>query len=121
MSWTYSTNYMGPAMHFYELHNIPYTEHTEFSKLLNKEITFKTYHKEYAGGRIDAYCNDISDPDYSHYGAETSLPIMEAEDYLKFSYWLDNFKSDKFLHFEEIRRLFEKDTSYILRLFEEEL
>lgn len=116
--WSYSTNLMGPAaLHWYENNNIPYTEITKFSKLFNKEVTYKNY-EQYAGGRIDAYCSDITDKDYDPYGVNLNLPIMKAESYGRFSEWLMKFKSERLYSFEELRASFEK-TNNKLEIFEE--
>lgn len=114
--WTYSTNFMGPAPWWYKENNIPYTLIPLFCETEQKDIDYKHY-KQYAGGRIDCYCSDINDQDYSKYNQEVSLPIMEVESFIEFGDWLENFSSPKLLSFEELKKLYEKDTNNKIILF----
>lgn len=126
MSWTYSTNMMGPMLHWYESNNIPYTlsegYYSEFLKEENGEPRwiepYKTY-EQYAGGRIDCYCNDPEDPDFDHYGRETGLPIMEAKIYQEFSDWLDDVVTERFQEFDDLKEMYENETGKKLILFRE--
>ena len=102
--FTYSTNWMGPMLHWYVSNNIPYTETTSYSTFFNKEVTYKNY-EQYAGGRIDVYCSDISHPDYDPYGTNLHIPIMRAESWNRFSDWLHTFSSDELLQFEQLHKL----------------
>lgn len=118
--WTYSTNFMGPAgLWWYEENNIPFIIEKKFSKIFEKEIEFKTYLKQYAGGRIDCYCNNIKDPDYDPYNRELFLPIMESESFNIFSDWLDKLKTKNLLFEKELFTLFFKETNIKLKFFNE--
>lgn len=117
MSWSYSSNFMGPAgLWWYEQNNIPYTEETKFSELFGKEITMKHY-KQYAGGRIDCRCDNLEDPNYDRYGVELDLPIMEAESFNALSDWLFQYESEELN--ENVIQTFEEETGFKIRYFTE--
>lgn len=110
MSWTYSTNMMGPAaVRWYEENNIPFTEVTTYSKLFGEETTVKVY-EQWAGGRIDCRCDDMSDPDYSHYGSELGVPIIPAEQWNRLSEWCDKLRTPRLLSEKELYTRFEEET-----------
>jgi hypothetical protein len=111
---------MGPAgLWWYEENKIPFIVEKTFSSLFNKEIEFKKYDKQYAGGRIDCYCNDINDPDYDPYNRELFLPIMESKSFNIFSDWLENIKTEKLLTEKELFSLFLEETNIKLKYFDE--
>ena len=99
--YTYSTNYMGPALHWYESNHIPYVDRTSFSTLFNREITFRDY-EQYCGGRIDVYGPDL------HYPDSVYIPIMRCSSWNAFSDWLDTFSSDTILDFDQLYVLYGK-------------
>jgi len=97
---------MGPwHTSWYEENNIPSTEKTEWSELLQKNITFKAYDNHYAGGRIDI--RGVPDEPF---GLEYSLPIMEARSWGRLSNWLENFSSEEVVPYEDLLSEFEKQT-----------
>lgn len=111
MKYTYSTNMMGPMLHWFQTNNITYTITKTYSKLFNKEIEYKTYEPWY-GGRIDVYSD-------SHYPDETGLPIMSGESYGRFSLWLQTYTSEQIKTFKELRELFETQENFKLIIFDE--
>lgn len=118
--WSYNTNVMGPyGLWWYEENNIPWDiiiVNNRFTKF--KDVERKKYKEVYYGGRIDTYCDNTDDPDWDHYMPELSLPIMSSENFARFDNWLDNFKSEKLLSFEDLKILFEKDNGELV-LFKE--
>lgn len=120
MMWSYNTNVMGPyGLWWYEENNIPWDiiiVNNRFTKF--KDVERKKYKEVYYGGRIDTYCDNTDDPDWDYYMPELSLPIMSSENFARFDNWLDNFKSEKLLSFEDLKILFEKDNGELV-LFKE--
>ena len=106
--WTYSTNYMGPMPHWYEINEIPYREMTWYSELFEKEITTKQYTPEYAGGRVDAY-GDYDDEDYEPYGVNLYVPIMTVESWNRYSDWLETVQTDKLFSGEELVERYQRE------------
>ena len=122
MSWSYSTNVMGPyGLWWYEQNNIPFEIiQVPASKLLNlPAYERKHYLETYYGGRIDCYCSNPDDPDYDPYNRETYLPIMIGPEFAKFDAWLDQHTSDHLQQFDELRSLYEQETGNKLILFKE--
>lgn len=114
MSWTYSSNVMGPyGLWWYDKHNVPYIMSN------TKGVDHKVYTEQWYGGRIDCYCNDIRDIDYDHYGREIYLPIMLDESLDKLDKYLDQLTTSKLLTWEELQEKYEKETGDKLQVFEE--
>ena len=99
MSWSYSSNFMGPAPRWY------------LDNLISENV--------FAGGRIDCECDDENDVYYNRYGVELILPIMDLDSFNNFSIFLENYTSDELKSFEELRAEFEKNGNKI-RLFREQ-
>lgn len=57
-------------------------------------------HTHYAGGRIDI--RGLPEDEYYDGRHEYGLPIMRSEDWVSFSDWLQEFKTEELLTFEEI-------------------
>jgi len=113
--WYYATNFMGPvSLRWYEENNIPFTSEKKYSEFLNQEIELKNY-EQYAGGRIDCYCNNPEDPDYDPYNYELGLPIMKSSSYGKLSKWLDTYKTKRLD--KNVLKTFEKETGHKLEFF----
>jgi hypothetical protein len=89
----YSTNWMGP---------------------INMEWINKNG-RHWAGGRLDFWNPTID----SHYPDELGVPIMHAEDWHKFSDWLDEFRADRVLSLTEIVSEYEK-TNPAIRWWKEQ-
>lgn len=112
MKYTYSTNMMGPMMHWYESNNIPYTIRIANNKFTNFKDEERKCYEQWYGGRIDIY----GGPGYPD---ETGLPIMSAESYARFSQWLETYSSTELKSFEELRELFETQENFKLVIFDE--
>lgn len=114
--WSYSTNLMGPMNHWYETNKIPFkillTKATKYNSKGRKKV-----YKQYSCGRIDCYCNNEDNQNYSHYGEEIGLPIMTSDSFSPFSNWLDSFTSRKLLSFKEIQIIYETETTNKLEIF----
>jgi len=103
---TYSTNWMGPiSTNWYKERGLLRTvsrkiiEEGDVSEIVGYEVT-----TQYSGGRIDIY----GVPD-EHYPLEYGLPVMHGEDWNALSDWLDEFKSEEQVPYDELITLFEKD------------
>lgn len=108
MSWTYSTNMMGPAgLSWYEDNNIPYivVKYTWDREELDRKV-----YEQWAGGRIDCYCDDPEDVDYSRYGMELSAHVVPAEQWNRLSDWCDQLRTPRLLSEEELYTRFEEET-----------
>lgn len=112
MKYTYSTNMMGPMLHWYESNNIPYTIRIANNKFTNFKDEERKCYEQWHGGRIDIY----GGPGYPD---ETGLPIMSAESYGRFSQWLETYSSTELKSFEELRELFETQENFKLVIFDE--
>lgn len=99
---------MGLMLHRYETNNILYEDYYLYDKYLGKDVRYRAYKPEYAGGRIDCCVDYTTDPDYDPYGPELRLDIMDVESYSKFSDWL-----------ETAEELYELDTGDKLNIWEE--
>jgi hypothetical protein len=87
--WTYRTNWMGPV-------NLDF---------------IKKNGGGWAGGRIDVYCDDDTDPLYedTYRGRdEIGLPIMSGESWRDFTNFLEGFNSLRFMNLEAIIYEYEK-------------
>ena len=60
----------------------------------------------WALGRIDVH--GLEDEPY---GKELSVPPMDSKDWVKFSKWLNNFKSETMLNLESIVSIYEKEVN----------
>ena len=112
MKYTYSTNMMGPMMHWYEDNNIPYTVKIVNNKFTDFKDEERKVYDQWYGGRIDIY----GGPGYPD---ECRLPIMSAESYGRFSRWLETYSSEEIKCFEELRELFETQENFKLIIFDE--
>lgn len=121
MSWTYSTNVMGPfGLWWFEENNIPFkiiivnNRWTDF-----KDIKTKQY-ETWFGGRIDCYCDNQEDPEYDRYGRELILPIMKGDCYALFSNWLDKQITNSLVSNEYLFKKYETETGNKLIFHESE-
>ena len=111
MEISFFLNWMGVLnMDFYKDNNIPYTEVTKYSKLLDKEYTVKQYHQTYSCGRIDIY----GVPD-EPFGTAYGVSPMEDESWGKLGEWLDKITLNYIPTEEELYRMFENDTGYKIK------
>lgn len=128
MAITYSTNWMGPiSMDWY--HKRGLVKHvwkkvdSEFVANLRRLDIGDSYMIEeitthYAGGRIDIHGLD---PDEYYGGSdEYGLPVMHGEDWNALSDWLDEFKSEEQVPYDELIALFEKDYGRKIRWWKDE-
>ena len=116
MSVRYSTNWMGPVnIQWYKDRGFTKRETrtlTEDSKLTGRKAgeSFE-YDKiiiEYAAGRID--CNGEG---LGPFGDEIGLAPMLAEDWGRFSRWLDTFETDDVWNLKDIVELYERENPKI--------
>lgn len=118
--WTYKPNIMGPYdLAWYEENNISYHTETRSNQFNDFKPTQYKVYEEWFGGRLDARCSIVTDPDWDPYGRQTNLPIMDEESFGKFSLWLQDFRSSNFLEFDQIRNMFEIQTNQKLIIFDE--
>jgi hypothetical protein len=99
--WTYSTNWMGPV---------------------NRDF-IKDHGDNWAGGRIDVYCDDDTDPLYkdTYMGREEiGLPIMDGPSWKAFTEFLEGYSSLRFMNLDALVYEYEK-TNPSIKWFEEEL
>lgn len=111
MKYTYSTNMMGPMLHWFQTNNIPYTIKIVNNKFTNFKDEERKVYEPWYGGRIDIYCD-------SGYPDETGLPIMSGESYGRFSLWLQTYTSEQIKTFKELRELFESEEDFKLIIFD---
>lgn len=115
-SITYSTNWMGP---------------------INKKWVDE-HGSNWAGGRIDIRENvdtsgyseeeleNMSDAEYyslyqlSPFGEEYGLPIMNAQDYVKLSDWLETLETDTLIPYNDLIEKFETETETNIRWFKQD-
>ena len=110
---TFFLNSMGPAsVKWYEDNNIPYTEEVRYSKIFDKEYTYKKWHKHYSCGRIDIH-GVPNEP----YGLEYSVHVMERDSWELLSDYLYNLEIDYLPSKEELFTMFEEDTGYTIKWF----
>ena len=115
MSWTYSTNFMGPiSLLWYEDNSMPYTNRVVDGQIVKDYVP-------YAGGRIDCYCDDYTDPDYSPFGDELSLPVMLGEHFDLFSDWLDSVETERLVTLEWLVEQFRNQTGVDIEFFKNKL
>jgi hypothetical protein len=80
---------------------------TEDSKLTGRKagesFEYDEIIQEYSCGRIDCRGGDLGP-----YGAEISLPPMLAEDWGRFSNWLNTFETDAMWNLKDIIELYER-------------
>ena len=120
LSFTYSTNMMGPwSLDWYRdrnlLKNVWITVETEEvanrrrmdigEKYLIEEIT-----EQYAGGRID-----IRGDTESPYGDEYSVAPMLMEDWIAFGEWLEDLDTTYMWTYQELLEVFKNDTGITIR------
>ena len=105
MNFTYSTNMMGPMMHWYKSNNIPYTIKIANNKFTDFQDEERKCYEQWYGG--------------SGYPDECGLPIMSGESYSRFSNWLETYSSSELKSFEELRKLFESEENFKLIIFDE--
>jgi hypothetical protein len=111
MTVRYSTNWMGPVnTQWYKDRGFGKTvikTLTEDSKLTGRKAgeSFEAFEitTEYAAGRID--CNGDG---LGPFGEELSIPPMLAEDWGRFSKWLNTFETDAMWDFKDIIELYER-------------
>lgn len=106
----YSTNWMGPI-------NLNWYRERGLTRLITDTIKspmiaiirdlpigatyeIEVIHTHYAGGRIDI--RGLPEDEYYDGRHEYGLPIMRSEDWVSFSDWLQEFKTEELLTFEEI-------------------
>lgn len=100
---TYSTNWMGPvSMNWYRERG-----------LLDSKGVITLY---YSAGRIDI--RDSTKPGYDGWH-EYGLAPMHGEDWNDFSEWLDDFKSQELLDFDDLIAQYEEDRGRKIRWWED--
>ena len=112
MKFTYSTNMMGPMLHWFQTNNIPYTVKIANNKFTNFKDEERKIYEQWYGGRIDIYSG-------AGYPDECGLPIMSGESYSRFSRWLETYSSSELKSFKELRKLFESEENFKLIIFDE--
>ena len=85
----YSTNWMGPI-----------------NKQWYEDKGLQTW--TYSAGRIDCRGADLG-----QYGEEIYLPPMWAEDWVRFTNWLNTFETDAMWNLKDIVELYERDNPKI--------
>lgn len=111
MSVRYSTNWMGPiSTQWYKDRGLTKRATrtlTEDSQLTGRKagesFEYDEITQEYCGGRIDCRGDDLGP-----YGDEIGLDVMKAEDWYRFSKWLDTVETDAMWTMEELVEMYEK-------------
>ena len=112
----YSTNWMGVInMQWYidrGLTKRVTKTLTEDSKLTGRKagesFEYNEITQSYSCGRIDCRGEDLGP-----YGEELSIPPMLAEDWGRFSKWLNTFETDAMWNFKDIIELYERENPKI--------
>ena len=125
---SYSTNFMGPInINWYHKRGLTYEVSYVYEEgrsvypigvrpgdvVKYTEITTK-----YAGGRIDI--RGLDPEEYYNGCSEYGLDIMHGEDWNALSRWLDDFKSEEQVPYDELIALFEKDYGKKIRWADEQ-
>lgn len=110
LSFTYSTNWMGPvATSWYEVRDIPFVMKESSGVLLPKK-EYKEFLESYSCGRID-----IRGDTESPWGDEYGVAPMRTEDWNAFSDWLDDLDTTYLWTYKELLEGFEKETQTTIR------
>ena len=112
---TYSTNWMGPiSLDWFRKRgltqevSVVLEEDQRFGDLKAGDTwTYAEITTHYAGGRIDI--RGLDPEKYWNGWDEYSLSPMHGEDWNALSDWLDEFKSEEQVPYDELITLFEKD------------